>query len=81
MTLASDDGTIDEEEYHLKVCVPGPIFNPTEMENSFGKTAKLLQMAFVSYPYLLIKTQKLFKITLDGVSYLLEEGKHYKIII
>ncbi len=41
----------------------------------------MLQMAFVSYPYLLIKTQKLFKITLDGVSYLLEEGKHYKIII
>lgn len=38
-------------------------------------------MAFLSYPYVLTKLQKVFKINLDGKDCILEEGKHYKMII
>lgn len=33
--IAHDEGTIDEEEYHLKLSAPGPIFNPKELSVTF----------------------------------------------
>lgn len=40
--LAKDHGTIDEEEYALKVCSPGPIFNDEAMNVHLFLQSKLL---------------------------------------
>jgi Domain of unknown function (DUF5915) len=33
--IAHDEGTIDEEEYHIKLSVPGPVFNQNALKVFF----------------------------------------------
>jgi hypothetical protein len=38
-------------------------------------------MAVLSFPYNKIKVEKAVKVNLDGEDYVLEEGKHFRIVI
>ena len=51
------------------------------MQESFGKSPKVLILAALSFPYLKVKSEKTLKINLDGKDCVMEEGTHFKIII
>ena len=70
--IAHDRGTIDEEEYHLQISAPGPIFNFPLLSESFGPSGEVLARALMTYPYSKVKSEKHFTIKLDGTPQTLE---------
>lgn len=81
LDLATDIGSIEGEEYILKICPAGPIFNQDIMQECYGESAAVLTKAVLSKSYQATKNQKTIKINLDGKDCILEEGKHFKNLI
>jgi len=51
------------------------------MRASFGDSGIVLSRAFLTIPYGKVKAEKTFSINLDSKVCVLEEGKHFKIVI
>ena len=80
LELGRDQGTIEDEEYLIKLTLPGPVFDQEELKNSFGDSGIVLARALLTIPYPKVKGEKSYKIRLDEKDFVLEEGKHYKIV-
>ena len=78
MALGRDQGLIDDEQYELVICKPGPYFDTEAMKEDFGDSGDVLAQMVLSLPFDKMNGKDSFRFVLDGKECVLEKGKHYK---